>query len=84
MKPFPKCPVCGGEMKAQTKEKLLRGGRNTAVMTAPAEVCLRCGETLYAVKVVRRFEEVRSKLAAEDTGEFEPLGKAFSAPMDRL
>jgi rRNA maturation endonuclease Nob1 len=29
MKPFEKCPVCGGELETKQVEKLLRGGGNT-------------------------------------------------------
>ncbi|MBU2609956.1 MAG: YgiT-type zinc finger protein, partial [Chloroflexi bacterium] len=43
MKPFEKCPVCGGELVEKEVEKLLKGGVNTAVLTVRAEVCLLCG-----------------------------------------
>ena len=48
MRPFEKCPVCGRELVAKRVEKLVRGGVHTAVLTVPAEVCLRCGERLYS------------------------------------
>jgi YgiT-type zinc finger domain-containing protein len=47
MKPFEKCPVCGGELVEKEVEKLLKGGVNTAVVRVAAEVCLQCGERLY-------------------------------------
>jgi YgiT-type zinc finger domain-containing protein len=47
MMPFVKCPVCGGELVEKKVEKLLRGGKNTAILEVDAEVCLRCGERLY-------------------------------------
>lgn len=77
MKPFEKCPVCGGELVEKEVEKLLRGGCHTAVLTVQAEVCLHCGERLYPEETVRRFEEIRAKLERQDTGEFEPLGQSF-------
>lgn len=77
MTPFEKCPVCGGELIQRQVEKLLRGGRNTASMTVPAEVCLHCGERLYSADVVRKFEEVRNKLERQDTDEFQKVGLAF-------
>jgi YgiT-type zinc finger domain-containing protein len=77
MKPFEQCPICGGEVVEKEVEKLLRGGNHVAVTTVPAEVCLRCGERMYAQDVVRRFEEIRSKLARQDVAEFQPLGQAF-------
>lgn len=77
MMPFEQCPVCGGEMVEKQVEKLLRGGVHTAVVTVCAEVCLRCGERLYTVETVRRFEQIRAKLARQDVGEFQPLGRSF-------
>ncbi len=80
MMPFSKCPTCGGEMIDKQVEKLLRGGVNLAVVTVPAEVCLRCGERLYPAETVARFEQIRSKLARQDVEEFAPLGRSFKAP----
>jgi YgiT-type zinc finger domain-containing protein len=77
MTPFEQCPVCGGEVVEKQVQKLLRGGRNTASITVPAEVCLHCGERLYALDVVKRFEEIRAKLERQETAEFEPVGQAF-------
>lgn len=77
MMPFDKCPVCGGELVEKEVEKLLRGGVHTAVLKVQAEVCLRCGERLYAQETVRRFEEIRAKLERQETGEFQPLGRSF-------
>lgn len=77
MKSFDKCPVCGGDLVEKDVEKLLRGGPHTAVLRVQAEVCLHCGERLYAEETVRRFEEVRAKLQRQETGDFEPLGQSF-------
>jgi YgiT-type zinc finger domain-containing protein len=77
MKPFDKCPVCGGELVEKEVEKLLKGGVNTAVVKVKAEVCLRCGERLYPEATVRRFELIRQKLAAEDVAEFQLLGQTY-------
>ena len=77
MKPFEKCPVCGGEVVEKHVEKLLRGGLNTAVLKATAEVCLHCGERLYSDEIVKRFEEIRRKLELKETREFEPVGQFF-------
>lgn len=77
LKPFEKCPICGGEVVEKEVEKLLRGGNHTAVLRVPAEVCLHCGERFYSPEVVRRFEEVRAKLERQDTSEFEAVGKSF-------
>lgn len=77
MRPFEKCPICGGELIEKEVEKLLRGGINTAVIKVHADVCLHCGERLYSQETVRRFEEIRSKLERQETVEFQPLGLSF-------
>ncbi|MCA9969961.1 MAG: YgiT-type zinc finger protein [Anaerolineales bacterium] len=79
MMPFPKCPVCGGEMVEKKVEKLLRGGIHTATITVQAEVCLHCGERLYPQETIRRFEQIRAKLERKDVAEFQPLGLSFQA-----
>ena len=48
MKPFNKCPICGGELIEKEVEKLLKGGSNSAVITVKTEVCWRCWERLYS------------------------------------
>ena len=77
MKPFDKCPVCGGELVEKEVEKLLKGGGNTAVLKVTAEVCLQCGERLYAEETVCRFEQIRQKLAKEDVAGFLLLGQTY-------
>lgn len=77
MRPFEKCPVCGGELVEKEVEKLLRGGVHVAVLKVQAEVCLRCGERLYTQETVRQFEEIRAKLERQQVAEFEPLGRSF-------
>lgn len=77
MKPFEKCPVCGGELVEKEVEKLLKGGVHTAVLKVRADVCLRCGERLYSAETVRRFEQIRQKLERQEVAEFHPLGQTF-------
>ena len=77
MKPFDKCPVCGGELAEKQVEKVLRGGNHTAILTVQAEVCLHCGERLYVPEIIRRFEEIRSKLEREEISDFQPVGRSF-------
>jgi YgiT-type zinc finger domain-containing protein len=77
MMPFNQCPVCGGELVEKEVQKLLRGGNHTAAVRVRAEVCLNCGERLYSQDVVRRFEEIRAKLARHETGEFVVMGQSF-------
>jgi YgiT-type zinc finger domain-containing protein len=82
MKPFEKCPVCGGELETKQVEKLLRGGRDTVSVKVTAEVCLHCGERLYAEDVVRTFEEIRGKLQKRDFSHFKTLGQSFTVEED--
>ncbi|MGA1199301.1 MAG: YgiT-type zinc finger protein [Candidatus Latescibacterota bacterium] len=77
MKPFDKCPVCGGELAEKQVEKILRGGNHTAILTVPAEVCLHCGERLYASDVIKRFVEIRAKLEREEISDLHAVGRAF-------
>jgi len=76
---FEKCPICGDNMIEKEVEKLLHGGKDTAVLQVKAEVCLHCGECLYAQEDVRRFEEIRAKLLRHDTADLQPLGQSFQA-----
>jgi YgiT-type zinc finger domain-containing protein len=77
MMPFDHCPVCGGELVEKEVEKLLRGGLHTAVVTARAEVCLKCGERLYTTETIRHFEQIRAKLERQEVAEFQPLGRSY-------
>ena len=77
MRPFEKCPVCGGELVSKEVEKLLRGGKHTAALRVTADVCLRCGERLYSQETVKRFEQIRSKLERQETAEFHLVGQSF-------
>ena len=77
MKPFDKCPVCGGELAEREVEKLLRGGVHTAVVKVHAEVCLHCGERLYSAETVKRFEQIRQKLERQDVADFQLLGQTY-------
>ena len=78
MKPFEKCPVCNGELVDKQVEKLLRGGGNTVSMKVAAEVCLQCGERLYAEDVVKSFEEIRRKLRKREFSHLKILGQSFT------
>ncbi|MYH61713.1 MAG: YgiT-type zinc finger protein [Caldilineaceae bacterium SB0675_bin_29] len=77
MMPFKKCPKCGGEMVEKEVEKLLRGGANIAAVSAPAEVCLHCGERLYSAETVSRFQQVRATLSCHEVADLKPLGQSF-------
>ncbi|MCX6639680.1 MAG: YgiT-type zinc finger protein [bacterium] len=77
MKPFDKCPVCCGDLTEKVVEKLLCGGKDTAIVKVKAEVCLHCGERLYPLATVEQFEDIRNKLKRQDTASFKPLGKSF-------
>jgi YgiT-type zinc finger domain-containing protein len=77
--PFEKCPVCGGKLVEKTVEKLLKGGHDVAIINVCAEICLKCGERLYAKETVQKFEEIRFKLEHRQVKTFKPMGKLFQA-----
>jgi len=84
MLPFERCPVCGGELKDKVVEKILHGGNHTASLQIHAEVCLHCGERLYAEETVKLFEKIRKKLKKQDLSGFDPLGQAFKVDKEWL
>lgn len=77
MKHLEQCPVCGGELIYKEVTKVLRGGNHTAMLKAKAEICLHCGERLYSMDTVKRFDEIRAKLRQQDTADFNPIGQSF-------
>lgn len=77
MIPFKKCPICGNDMQEKEVEKLVRGGKDTAVLKVKAEVCLHCGERLYSQDTVSQFEQIRKKLTHKETRDFQPMGRSF-------
>ena len=76
--PFEKCPVCGGDLETKQVEKLLKGGGNTVSMKVTADVCLHCGEKLYAEDIVQSFEDIRGKLLNQEFSHFKTLGQSFT------
>lgn len=82
MKPFEKCPACGGELETRQVEKLLRGDGDTVSVKVTAEVCLHCGERLYTEDVVKTFEEIRGKLQKHDFSHLKALGRSFTVEED--
>jgi YgiT-type zinc finger domain-containing protein len=77
MIPFTKCPVCGGDVQEKEVEKIVRGGNNTAILHILADVCLHCGERLYAKESISLFEQIRKKLEKQDVSEFRVLGNSY-------
>ena len=77
MKPFEKCPVCGGELQEKEVEKLIRGGAHTAILRVSAEVCMHCGERLYSQETVKFLEQIRDKLNRQDFKDFKAIGQSF-------
>ena len=68
--------VCGGELETKAVEKIVRGGKHTAILNVSAEVCLHCGEKLFAEETVRYFETIRHNTAARNH-RFSDAGKFF-------
>ncbi len=78
MKPFEKCPVCGGQLKQKQVEKLLNGGGHSIAVNVIADVCLQCGERIYSEDVIRTFEEMRNKLKKQDFDHLINTGQSFT------
>lgn len=76
---FEVCPTCGGELAEKSVEKLLKGCPNMATITVEAMVCLRCGECFYPEETVKRFENVRARLARDQTDGLALVGGAYEA-----
>ena len=81
MNPFKKCPICGSDLIEKEVEKLLRGGKNTAIVRVRAEICLRCGERLYSEEQARMFEQSRTKLAKDETQGYQHLGQSYQVSL---
>lgn len=77
MTPFPKCPVCGGEMRTKVVEKLIRGGKNMASVKVEADVCVKCGERIYLKEDVVRFETIRENLMKEEVKSYLEMGHSY-------
>ena len=76
-----KCPRCGfDDVIKKNVEKLLRGGGDVAAVVVSAWVCLHCGERMYSMDTVRRFEKIRKQLDDRQVAEFEPMGHLYRVP----
>jgi len=82
MKPFQKCPVCGGDMATKQVEKILSGGGDTVSLQVVADVCLQCGERLYTKNMVLSFEEIRRKLQTQEFSHLKRIGQSFTLEDD--
>lgn len=71
------CPNCGGSLQYKQVEEYVRGGNDVAVVSVSAQVCEKCGERLYSVPTVEKFEAVRDSLRRHETSGFQLLGSAF-------
>ena len=80
MLPFPKCPVCGGQVVEKEVEEILRGGNNMAIIKVSAEVCQHCGERLFTPDALELFDDIVKKLEHQDTHDFKPIGYAYLVP----
>ena len=77
MLPFNKCPLCNSKVIEKEVEKLLRGGKNIAVIKVKAEVCQHCGERLYSKDTITLFETIKYKLEKNQVSDFKALGQSF-------
>ena len=82
MAAFDKCPVCGGAIAKKKVDKVVRVGDLSEIVKVQAEVCLRCGERLYAPAAVKRTAKIRSKLQRE--AKANPQSTAWGRLLDKL
>ena len=82
MAAFDKCPVCGGAIEKKKVDKVVRVGDLSEIVKIQAEVCLRCGERLYAPAAVKRTAKIRSKLQRE--AKANPQSTAWGRLLDKL
>jgi len=57
-----KCALCGGAVKPQKVEKVMRVENNVVIVSVEAEVCQQCGEAYYTPKTVEKLQEMRKEL----------------------
>jgi YgiT-type zinc finger domain-containing protein len=57
-----KCALCGGEVKPQRVEKVIRVEKDVVIVLVNAEVCQQCGEAYYTPKTVEKLQEMRKEL----------------------
>ena len=74
MKPFEKCPVCGGELENQPVEKRLGGVKKPVIMKVCADVCQQCGEALYTQEQIHSFESIRAEQKKALLGHYSASG----------
>jgi len=57
-----KCALCGGEVKSEKVEKVIRVENDVVIVSIDAEVCQRCGEAYYTPKTVEKLQEMRKEM----------------------
>ncbi len=57
-----KCALCGGDIRPEKVEKVIRIENNVVIVSIDAEVCQQCGEAYYTPKTVEKLQEMRGKL----------------------
>jgi YgiT-type zinc finger domain-containing protein len=72
---------CGGTYQDRTTTRVEDvGGRRVLIDGIPAEVCDRCGDTLFSLEAVRGMEEARRRAAAAPPDASVPVYRFRPAP----
>ncbi|MDP6454094.1 MAG: YgiT-type zinc finger protein [SAR202 cluster bacterium] len=74
--------MCSGFLIEKNVETLLKGGNDVASYRADALVCSKCGERVYPVQLVKRFEKIRRQLTRGDISDFEPIGHSYKVTVE--
>ncbi|WP_442932723.1 YgiT-type zinc finger protein [Microcoleus sp. herbarium13] len=62
MLPFESCPDCTGQIIEQEVNHQVKGGGKVVVLKVRAYVCSGCGERLYSLDSVKKFERIKAQL----------------------
>jgi YgiT-type zinc finger domain-containing protein len=62
--PFESCPDCTGQIIKQEVNHQVKGGGKVVTVKVSAYVCSRCGERLYSIDNVKKFQKIKAQLEA--------------------
>jgi len=61
------CPICGGRTNEKVVDLLENlNGAMVIIKVIHAEVCVQCGETLYAEAELRKIEDARRRIMKKE------------------
>ena len=74
-----KCVICkSSDIQTKMIEEEIKSGTDIVLVPMDALVCMNCGERYYDRKMMRKIEDIRSKLKQKDL-KVEEVGKVLKA-----